>query len=172
MSDAIADNLARIQARIAAALERRGPGPEVRLIGVGKKQPLEKLLAAYQAGLRDFGENYAQELRDKLRRHGYRIDHSHYAHGLHSPYWWLKCAVGVDDAEQPLVKLYHRLLVWDMFHRPLLTRSLEWVLDPLIGKSVVFYATNGAAESRAAASSSAAHRAPIAEGAEVANAVY
>ncbi len=62
----ISDDLARVRDRIAAAIERRGPGPEVRLIGVSKRQPLEKLLAAHAAGLRDFGENYAQELRDKL----------------------------------------------------------------------------------------------------------
>ncbi|MFV8755394.1 YggS family pyridoxal phosphate-dependent enzyme [Nannocystaceae bacterium ST9] len=62
---AIADELARVRDRIAAAIDRRGPGPEVRLIGVSKKQPLAKLLAAHEAGLREFGENYAQELRDK-----------------------------------------------------------------------------------------------------------
>jgi pyridoxal phosphate enzyme (YggS family) len=61
----IAERLASIRARIDAAVARRGPGPEVRLIGVGKLQPLDKLLAAHAAGLRDFGENYAQELRDK-----------------------------------------------------------------------------------------------------------
>jgi pyridoxal phosphate enzyme (YggS family) len=61
----IAERLATIRARIDAAIARRGPGPEVRLIGVGKRQPLDKLLDAHAAGLRDFGENYAQELRDK-----------------------------------------------------------------------------------------------------------
>lgn len=66
ITDNIADNLARVHDRIAAAIARRGPGPEVRLIGVSKKQPLDKLLAASAAGLQDFGENYAQELRDKL----------------------------------------------------------------------------------------------------------
>jgi PLP dependent protein len=63
----IAGRLAAIQSRIDAAVARRGPGPEVRLIGVGKRQPLSKLLAAHAAGLREFGENYAQEFRDKLR---------------------------------------------------------------------------------------------------------
>jgi uncharacterized pyridoxal phosphate-containing UPF0001 family protein len=67
MSDELATNHAALRERIAAASARRGPGPEVRLIGVGKRQPLAKLEAAYAAGLRDFGENYAQELRDKLR---------------------------------------------------------------------------------------------------------
>ena len=63
----IGARLSSIQARVDAALARRGPGPEVRLIGVSKRQPLAKILAAHEAGLRDFGENYAQELRDKLR---------------------------------------------------------------------------------------------------------
>lgn len=63
----IAGRLASIRARIDAAIARRGAGPEVKLIGVGKRQPLDKLLAAHAAGLRDFGENYAQELRDKQR---------------------------------------------------------------------------------------------------------
>ncbi len=112
----------------------------------------------------------ARQLREKLVRHGYNVDHSHYAHGLHSPYWWLKCAVGVDHAEHPLVKLYHRLLVWDMFHRPLLTRVLEKVLDPLIGKSVVFYTTNidTGAENAVRVDE---RQSVAAEGSEVANAV-
>jgi SAM-dependent methyltransferase len=109
-----------------------------------------------------------RQLREKLALHGYQIHHSHYAHGLHSPYWWLKCAVGVDDAEQPLVKLYHRLLVWDMFHQPFLTRALEKVLTPLMGKSVVFYTTNvGTAAEKAVRSSISTTR----EGSQVANAV-
>ena len=63
----------------------------------------------------------------------------HYAHGLHAPYWWLKCAVGPSREDAALVRLYHSLLVWDMMKRPRLTRTLERMLDPLIGKSVVFY---------------------------------
>lgn len=38
-----------------------------------------------------------------------------------------------------LTKVYHKLLVWDLMHKPWLTRSLESVLDPVMGKSVVFY---------------------------------
>jgi SAM-dependent methyltransferase len=79
------------------------------------------------------------KLRRKLSDAGVRIYASHFAHALHSPYWWLKCALGVDDADISVVKLYHRLLVWDMMRRPLLTRTLETVLQPFIGKSVVFY---------------------------------
>jgi ubiquinone/menaquinone biosynthesis C-methylase UbiE len=81
-----------------------------------------------------------KQLRRMLTRAGYRIYDSHFEHGLHSPYWWLKCLCGVDRDDISIVKLYHRLLVWDMMRRPWLTRTLERMLAPFIGKSVVFYA--------------------------------
>lgn len=83
------------------------------------------------------------ELRGKLEQSGYRIFKQHFAHALHSPYWWLKCWVGLDREDDPRVKLYHRLLVWDMMQRPALTRVLETALQPFIGKSVVFYGIKG-----------------------------
>jgi SAM-dependent methyltransferase len=79
------------------------------------------------------------ELRRRLTSVGLTPVDAHHAHGLHAPYWWLKCAVGVDDAEHPLVKAYHRLLVWDMVRAPWLTRGLEKALDPVVGKSLVLY---------------------------------
>jgi hypothetical protein len=45
----------------------------------------------------------------------------------------------VSDGDHPLVKAYHRLLVWDMMKKPLVTRLLEKALDPVIGKSLVVY---------------------------------
>ena len=65
-----------------------------------------------------------------------------YAHGLHAPYWWIKCAVGVTNDEHPLVKGYHQVLVWDIMRKPrvsVLTRAAERALNPLIGKSLVLY---------------------------------
>jgi SAM-dependent methyltransferase len=85
----------------------------------------------------------ANELRKKLERSGFRIYKHHFAHALHSPYWWLKCWVGLNREEDSRVKLYHRLLVWDMMQRPMLTRVLESALQPFIGKSVVFYGRKG-----------------------------
>jgi hypothetical protein len=76
--------------------------------------------------------------------------HRHHAHALHAPYWWLKCAVGVDRGEHPLVRAYHRFLVWDLMRRPWLTRVAEQLLDPLIGKSVVVYLTKPEAADGAA----------------------
>jgi SAM-dependent methyltransferase len=83
----------------------------------------------------------ADELVGKLAAAGVELTHRHHAHGLHAPYWWLKCAVGVRREEHPAVEAYHRLLVWDMTKAPALTRGLERALDPLIGKSVALYFT-------------------------------
>ena len=49
------------------------------------------------------------------------------------------CHAANDDTAWP-VRVYHRFLVWDLMSRPWLTRTLESVLNPLIGKSLVFYA--------------------------------
>lgn len=65
---------------------------------------------------------------------------SHRAHALHSPYWWLRCAVGPDNDGGLLVKNYHRFLCWDLTRQPRLLRLVERLLDPLIGKSLVLYA--------------------------------
>jgi SAM-dependent methyltransferase len=80
------------------------------------------------------------ELTDKLAAAGLKPTGTHHAHSLHSPYWWLKCAVGVHDDAHPAVRGYHRLLVWDIMRKPALTRASEAVLNPLIGKSLVIYA--------------------------------
>jgi len=78
-----------------------------------------------------------------LKCFGYEIVGRHYAHALHSPYWWLKCLFGLKNERVWPVKLYHRFLVWDLMQRPRLTRALESLLNPLIGKSVVLYAVKG-----------------------------
>ena len=62
----IADNLARLNDRIAAAAERAGRSPaEVTLIGVSKTHPAERIREAFEAGLRHFGENRVQEWEGK-----------------------------------------------------------------------------------------------------------
>lgn len=78
-------------------------------------------------------------LEGRLRAAGIDVAGHHYAHALHSPYWWLKCAVGVRNDEHRLVQAYHRLLVWDITSAPAVTRLAERVLNPVLGKSVVLY---------------------------------
>jgi SAM-dependent methyltransferase len=80
-----------------------------------------------------------KELVTKAANAGLELTGKGYAHGLHSPYWWLKCVVGVHHDQHPLVRAYHRLLVWDIMKRPRTTRLAERVLDPVIGKSLVLY---------------------------------
>lgn len=63
---ALARRITAVQERIALACARAGrERTEVTLIAVSKTQPAAAVRAAYALGLRDFGENYAQELRDK-----------------------------------------------------------------------------------------------------------
>jgi len=79
-------------------------------------------------------------LRNRLEAAGFEPLGVGYAHGLHTPYWWLRCAVGVRRDDHPLVRAYHRLLVWDITHRPALTRVADRLLSPVLGKSIVLYA--------------------------------
>ncbi len=81
----------------------------------------------------------ARELVRRLRAVGLLPEGRGHAHALHSPYWWLKCAVGVDRDDHPLVAAYHRLLVWDLMHQPRATRLAERALNPVLGKSLVLY---------------------------------
>ncbi len=83
-----------------------------------------------------------QELKWKFVNAGMEFAGKAHAHGLHTPYWWLKCAVGVDNNDHPLVKAYHQVLVWDIMKTPrysTVTRLAEKVLNPVIGKSMVLY---------------------------------
>ena len=81
----------------------------------------------------------ASQLRARLEATGFQLLGGHHAHALHAPYWWLKCAVGVRRDDAALPRSYHRLLVWDLVRRPRLTRWLERLLNPILGKSVVLY---------------------------------
>ena len=85
------------------------------------------------------------ELSDKLTRAGLVLEGKDHVHGLHTPYWWIKCAVGVDNDDHPLAKAYHRLLVWEIMKQPKALQVAGKVLDPLIGKSMVLYLRKPAA---------------------------
>jgi pyridoxal phosphate enzyme (YggS family) len=62
----IAANLARVRERIERAAQQAGRRPdEITLVAVSKTFPAEAIRAAYDAGLRDFGENRVQEMSEK-----------------------------------------------------------------------------------------------------------
>ena len=66
MSQEIASAIERVQERIERACEGAGRDPgSVQLVAVSKGHPEEVIRTAYAAGMRVFGENYAQELAAK-----------------------------------------------------------------------------------------------------------
>lgn len=79
-------------------------------------------------------------LEQRIRDAGLTVTGSAHTHGLHGPYWWLKCAVGVQNDQHPLVKAYHQLLTWQITDNPWPLQIAEAVTAPLFGKSLVIYA--------------------------------
>ncbi len=66
MGESIRDRLERVQERIAQAAARAGRNPaDITLIAVSKKMPASAIVSAYEAGQREFGENYIQEFQAK-----------------------------------------------------------------------------------------------------------
>ena len=62
MPESIRENIARVQERIATACRRVGRSPqEVSLLAACKNVPPERIREAFEAGVRDFGENRVQE---------------------------------------------------------------------------------------------------------------
>ena len=66
IENSIPKNIAIVRQRIAAAAHRSGRNPEgITLMAVTKTQPPERMVAAYEAGIRSFGENRVQEFAGK-----------------------------------------------------------------------------------------------------------
>jgi SAM-dependent methyltransferase len=91
---------------------------------------------ANQGHIRIYRQN---ELIQLLENGGVRKWAQHFAHSLHTPYWWLKCAVGPTREDSRLVDIYHRFLTWDIMKKPKISRILDHLLNPLLGKSLVVY---------------------------------
>ncbi|MBA3961243.1 MAG: YggS family pyridoxal phosphate-dependent enzyme [Chthoniobacterales bacterium] len=67
MSEMIAENLERIRGEITGAAKKAGRSPnEIELVAVTKKQDVEKIRAAEEAGQTLFGESRVQEARAKI----------------------------------------------------------------------------------------------------------
>ncbi|MFH2067448.1 MAG: class I SAM-dependent methyltransferase [Pseudomonadota bacterium] len=82
-----------------------------------------------------------KQLIGRLEKEGVRNWGMHFAHSLHSPYWWLKCFVGPTREDSGIVNLYKRFLTWDIMKKPFITRFMDRLLNPLVGKSLVLYFT-------------------------------
>ena len=84
-----------------------------------------------------------KNLRKMLTKHGITCWKINYKHALHAPYWWLKCLVGLKNEKNWLIRGYKRFLEWDIMSKPRAVRILEDILNPFIGKSIVFYLKKG-----------------------------
>jgi pyridoxal phosphate enzyme (YggS family) len=69
MPESIQSRLERVKERIEVAALSSGRDPKtVKLVAVSKTVPVDRILAAIRAGVRDLGENYVQEAREKIER--------------------------------------------------------------------------------------------------------
>jgi len=82
-----------------------------------------------------------KQLKHSLQAQDFIFNKKHFAHALHSPYWWLKCLFWKTQDTSRIIQMYHRFLVWDLMDKPAFTRMLEKLLNPICGKSVVMYFT-------------------------------
>jgi pyridoxal phosphate enzyme (YggS family) len=65
----IKNNYLKINAQIKKACDAWGrSSDDLTLVAVSKNQPFEAIINAYNLGIRDFGESYAQELQDKIKQ--------------------------------------------------------------------------------------------------------
>lgn len=65
----VAERVSRVEARIVRACQSAGRSrDEITLVAVSKRQPLERIEAAYEAGIRIFGESRVQEAEGKQPR--------------------------------------------------------------------------------------------------------
>jgi ubiquinone/menaquinone biosynthesis C-methylase UbiE len=129
----------RAMAELARVLEPSGD----LIISVPRRWP-ERLCWALSREYRNTPGGHIRIYRRRrlirmVRSAGFRLRHSHHAHSLHVPYWWLKCLLGVNRDDHWPVRVYHRFLTWEMMRQPALIRSVERLLNPILGKSAVLY---------------------------------
>jgi len=81
----------------------------------------------------------AGQLQKDIEKLGLAMRHKHHAHGLHSPYWWLKCLLWRRRDDHPLIKAWQRVLEWEILVNPPVLRPFSKLADWVMGKSVVLY---------------------------------
>lgn len=81
-----------------------------------------------------------RDLEARLERAGLSLRGRDHRHALHSPYWWIRCAGGVNNPDRFLARHYHVLLVKQITDNPRWLEVIDRVLNPVLGKSLVVYA--------------------------------
>jgi SAM-dependent methyltransferase len=80
-----------------------------------------------------------RDLENRLENAGLTLTGRDHQHGLHSPYWWIRCAGGVNNPDRFFAKQYHELLVKQITDNPAWLAAIDRVLNPVIGKSLIVY---------------------------------
>jgi ubiquinone/menaquinone biosynthesis C-methylase UbiE len=80
-----------------------------------------------------------KQITDLFKNRGLKQWSFHFAHSLHTPYWWLKCLLGLSRDDALPINLYKRFLTWDIMEKPWITRLADRMLNPVLGKSLVIY---------------------------------
>jgi SAM-dependent methyltransferase len=80
-----------------------------------------------------------RQLARALGRAGVRVEGVGFAHALHSPYWALRCVLGLEDERPSPTRAYRRFLL-HASRAPLWIR-IERALDRVFPKSLVLYGT-------------------------------
>ena len=104
---------------------------------------------------RDYHQNSGGHLRIYRKRDlvalfensGVKYCSLHYAHGLHTPYWWLQCAMTAKKRPSRLLDAYKQFLEWQIMQKSIIVGCIEHLLNPLCGKSLVVYFKKPAADS-------------------------
>lgn len=149
MSQEVAERLQEIRASMAEAARAAGRKPEeVRLVGVTKQQPDERLWDALEAGLFDFGENYVQSLverqttfPDSVRWHfighvqsnkANKLASTFLVHGLDSEKAARKLAAGAEALDCQARALLHVNISGETSKSGVSPKELPRLLDTLV----------------------------------------
>ncbi|MBM3118768.1 MAG: class I SAM-dependent methyltransferase [Chloroflexi bacterium] len=82
----------------------------------------------------------AGELISKLQQNNLHIYAIRHKHALHSFYWISRSLFGVNNEKALIPSLYHKFLIWDIYHNSKPVRLLDSFLNKFFSKSLVVYA--------------------------------
>ena len=75
----------------------------------------------------------------EITDHGFNYERSERFHGLHSAYWWLRCLFWKNQDSNFLVKIYKKILEYQILQNPSWLNFIERLANPFLGKSIAFY---------------------------------
>jgi ubiquinone/menaquinone biosynthesis C-methylase UbiE len=81
---------------------------------------------------------FPSELAEIMRKNGLEVYAVGFKHSFHTIWWIIRCVVGLNNAEHPMTKGYHKFLTLGLFSK--FMRKAELFVNYFFPKSVVIYA--------------------------------